>query len=105
MNQIMRLTDLKKGETGAVRSLDTQGSMRRRLLDMGLIQGTLVECVGVSPLGDPAAYLIRGAVVALRGSDASGIAVDPVRALSESSCAARNARALLGNASRSATME
>ena len=50
--------------------------MRRRLQDMGLIEGTKVECIGVSPLGDPAAYLIRGAVVALRKSDAEGIAID-----------------------------
>ena len=47
--------------------------MRRRLQDIGLISGTRVECVGVSPLGDPAAYLIRGAVIALRREDSDGV--------------------------------
>ena len=46
-----------------VERLRVHGSMRRRLLDIGLVEGTRVECVGVSPMGDPAAYCIRGAVI------------------------------------------
>ena len=49
--------------------------MRRRLFDLGLIPGTQVTCTARSPAGDPAAYLIRGAVVALRGRDAGEIRV------------------------------
>ena len=49
--------------------------MRRRLQDMGLIEGTLVECVGISPLGDPCAYLIRRTVIALRKEDASQVRI------------------------------
>ena len=41
--------------------------------DMGLIEGTSVECVGKSPLGDPAAYLVRGAVIALRSQESDRI--------------------------------
>lgn len=55
-------------------------AMRRRLMDMGLIPGTRVTCVVASPAGDPSAYLIRGAVVALRGRDAAGIRVAPADA-------------------------
>ena len=40
---------------------------------MGLIEGTSVECVGKSPLGDPAAYLVRGAVIALRSQESDRI--------------------------------
>jgi ferrous iron transport protein A len=43
--------------------------MRRRMLDIGLAPGTEVECLGRSPAGDPSAYLIRGAVIAIRASD------------------------------------
>lgn len=50
--------------------LRTESRMRRRLLDLGLVPGTRVECVGQSPGGDPKAYLIRGAAVAIRGEDA-----------------------------------
>ncbi len=75
MNRETRLADLKKGQTATVSGLSAEGPMRRRLQDIGLILGTQVECVSVSPLGDPAAYLIRGAVVALRGRDAACISV------------------------------
>lgn len=50
--------------------------MRRRLLDMGLIEGTRISCLQKSPAGDPVAYLIRGAVIALRSEDSSQILVD-----------------------------
>ena len=76
MNCELQLSGLRPGQTAIVRTLSAEGAMRRRLQDMGLIEGTKVECVGVSPLGDPAAYLIRGAVVALRRSDAQDIAID-----------------------------
>ena len=49
--------------------------MRRRLLDFGMIEGTNIRCVRRSPAGDPSAYLIRGAVIAIRASDAAGVAV------------------------------
>ena len=58
------LNDIAPGERARVVSQSTCGALRRRLLDMGLIAGTEVECVGKSPAGDPRAYLIRGAVIA-----------------------------------------
>ncbi len=45
--------------------------MRRRLQDIGLIEGTKVEMYTKSPSGDPIAFLIRGAVIALRTEDSS----------------------------------
>ena len=35
-------------------------------MDLGLTADTQVECLGVSPLGDPVSYRIRGAVIAIR---------------------------------------
>ena len=57
------LNSLREGQSARV----------SRLLDTGLIPGTRVTCTAVSPAGDPAAYLIRGAVIALRGRDAGGV--------------------------------
>lgn len=73
---INSLYDLKLGQTAKVRSLLSTGSIRRRLLDMGLIEGTEVECLQKSPAGDPVAYLIRGAVIALRSEDSSKVLVN-----------------------------
>ena len=67
------LNDLAVGGRGRVGRLTMDGSMRRRLLDLGFLADTPVECVGRSPGGDPRAYLIRGAVVAIRLADGAGI--------------------------------
>ena len=67
------LSELLPGEIAYVSELQTEGAIRRRLSDLGLIPGTRVECVGESPAGDPVAYLIRGAVIALRRKDSSSV--------------------------------
>ena len=70
------LNTITEGGKVRVSRLLSSGSMRRRLLDIGLIEGTDVECLQRSPAGDPVAYLIRGAVIALRAEDASQILVE-----------------------------
>ncbi len=69
------LNDLSVGEVVQIQEIHTAGGMRRRLQDLGFIKGAQVECVQRSPLGDPTAFFIRGAVVALRAEDASQILV------------------------------
>lgn len=73
----VRLSDIKPGQRATVLAIDTEGSMRRRFFDIGLIENTAVECIGRSPAGDPSAYLIRGAVVAIRKEDTQNITVMP----------------------------
>lgn len=69
----MTLKDMNIGEKAYVLSLENDILIRRRLLDMGLIEGTEIECVLKNPKGDPCAYLIRGATVALRCEDAKKV--------------------------------
>lgn len=73
MENTLTLNRLRPGETGVVSELLTTGSMRRRLLDIGLVENTMVRCLGRSPAGDPSAYLIRGAVIAIRSEDCAGV--------------------------------
>lgn len=73
MNTIRGLHEVAVGQRGIVRQIHTTGTMRRRLLDIGLIENTVVECVGKSPAGDPLAFLIRGAVIAIRREDCRNI--------------------------------
>ncbi len=70
MENIYTLNELSSGEKARVLKLLNPVGMQRRLFDLGFSPGTLVECVGKSPLGDPSAYLLRGAVIALRSEDA-----------------------------------
>lgn len=64
------------GHHGKVKKLVAEGSSRRRMLDLGVIVGTDIECLCESPAGDPKAYQIRGAVIALRSEEASRIMVE-----------------------------
>lgn len=63
-------------------NIDEEGFVRenlkenRRLRDLGMVAGTRIKCVFKSPLGDPAAYSIRGAIIAIREEDAAGILVE-----------------------------
>ena len=72
------LCELQPGQCAIVWQLNTVGRMRRRLLDLGLTPGTPVCCVGVSPGGDPAAYGIRQAVIAIRRADGATVRVQPI---------------------------
>lgn len=67
---------LAEGRWGKVVRLDTKGAMRRRLQDIGLVEGTRVKCLMKSPSGDPAAFLIRGAVIALRNEASAEILIE-----------------------------
>ena len=75
MNNMKSLNTLKQGQTAQVKLLLSTGSIRRRLQDIGLIEGTKVECLQKSPAGDPIAYLTRGAVIALRSEDSSNVLI------------------------------
>ncbi len=65
------LNQLPMGIKASVVSLNANGPARRRMLDLGVIGGTEIEPLYKSPSGNPVAYRIRGAVIALR-SDVSG---------------------------------
>ena len=72
----MFLCDMKVGDKAIVTKVATNDNIKRRLLDIGLIDGTKVECLLKSPLQDPSAYLIRGAIIAIRKDDCKDIEVD-----------------------------
>lgn len=71
------LSQLRPGEAARVTDLSPRclGAERRRLMDLGILPGTLITAEMVSPSGDPTAYRIRGAVIGLRHEQASLIHV------------------------------
>lgn len=64
------------GESARVLEISGAGDSRR-LADIGLVPGTEVRCLLRAPCGEPTAYCIRGAVMALRDEDAERVAVEP----------------------------
>lgn len=75
MYNIYPLSELKEGQIAEVESILPSSNIRRRLQDIGLINGTRVECLHQSPSGDPIAYYIRGATIAIRREDSENILV------------------------------
>lgn len=67
------LCALRPGEAARVARLEIAPGMRRRLLDLGFTEGTKVRCLFAAPGGDPKAYWVRGAIIALRREDAARI--------------------------------
>jgi DtxR family Mn-dependent transcriptional regulator len=73
-----KLSALAPGERAVVVRISQacHGPQRRRLLDLGLIPGTEVEAEMAAPSGDPMAYCIRGATIALRREQADRIYIE-----------------------------
>jgi len=73
---LVPLCEIPIGSSARVKKLNTKGGTRRRMLDLGIILNTEVKALHKSPSGDPTAYQIRGAVIALRNEEASEIMVN-----------------------------
>lgn len=71
-----RLNELQEGEYASISSLHNAGGIKRRLQDLGLVEGTWVQCINRSPFGSPIAFGVRGTVIALRAEDARNIEVN-----------------------------
>ncbi|OIK09192.1 ferrous iron transport protein A [Bacillus sp. MUM 116] len=70
---IMKLHDGKKGDMIKITSIQLEGVIRRRLLDLGFVKDALVEVVRKSPLGDPIAFRVSQTIIALRKEESSKI--------------------------------
>ncbi len=67
------VNELELGEIGVVSKIIGEENIKRRLLDLGLIEGTDIKPVLVSPSGDPRAFEFRGSLIAIREEDAENI--------------------------------
>lgn len=65
--------ELELEEIGIVHKIIGEETIKRRLLDLGLIEGTNIKPVLISPSGDPRAFEFRGSLIAIRREDAENI--------------------------------
>lgn len=71
-----RLDGIAVGQSAVIVGVEAESVMRRRLLDIGFTPGAVAACLFAGPSGEPRAYGVRGAVIALRKKDAHGITVE-----------------------------
>lgn len=77
MGEFMRTLDsLRVGECACVSCLKATGGLRRRFQDLGIICGAKIKCTGQSTKKDISAYLIKGAVIAIRCEDAKTVLLE-----------------------------
>lgn len=72
----MTLDQLPVGKTATITAVGGEGPLRCRLLDMGLIPGTVVTVRKVAPMGDPVELRLRGYELTIRLADAQKITID-----------------------------
>lgn len=71
------LSDLKVGQRAVVLGLhNDNAALRRRILDMGITKGVIVEVIKAAPLGDPVDIGLRGYELCIRKSDLANIDVE-----------------------------
>ena len=70
------IDDLLPGESGVIVAINTPGNIKRRLMDMGIIEGIEVKMIKTAPMGDPVEIKVHNTSVALRKSEAVTIAID-----------------------------
>jgi Fe2+ transport system protein FeoA len=71
----LRLTNLPIGADARVVSVNGEGRVIRRLLEMGLIPGVSVKVIKTAPFGDPIEVRVRGYSLAMRKNEADSIEV------------------------------
>lgn len=80
LGEFRKLSSLGVGEKGKIIGIakSLRGQQRRRLMDLGLVPGTLIETELESMTGDPIAYRIRGTTIALRKNQADKIYIEKI---------------------------
>jgi ferrous iron transport protein A len=72
------LASLQESQQARVESIKGDTETRRRLLEMGLCPGVMVELVRRAPLGDPCEFRVRGYLLSLRRAQAQLVTVSPL---------------------------
>jgi len=75
---VTTLKDIKPGQSATVTKINSEGALRRRILDMGITRGVTIKVIKVAPLGDPIEMSVRGYKLSLRKDDAKNILVEPM---------------------------
>ena len=74
----MTLREVKVGQTAKVVKLHGTGPVKRRIMDMGITKGQVVNVIRVAPFGDPMEITVRNYELSVRKADAEMIEVELV---------------------------
>ena len=75
MNNEISLNKVNLNEEYIIVKILSDENIKQRIYDLGLIENTIINALYKSPFNDPVAYLVRGAIIAIRNKDANNIIV------------------------------
>ena len=75
MKKYNTLNEVRLNEEVIIKKINCTGNIKRRILDLGMIEGTKIKPVLKSPLGDPTAYEVRGSIISLREEESKSIEI------------------------------
>lgn len=78
MDSKLTLNNLPLNTKAVVNSVDCKGNLINRIYDFGIIKNCVITPIYRSPFGDPTAYLVKNAIIALRANDSKDITVTPI---------------------------
>ena len=76
---MQKLNNLKINDEAIIHDVKASPNIKKRFLDIGLVKGTKIKVILISPLKDMTAYLIKGAVIAIRKEDTKDITVKVIK--------------------------
>ena len=76
--QVLKLSELKVGESAVIQNVGGQGELRQHFLDMGIIPGAEVTLVKFAPMGDPMELQVHGYELTLRLAEADKIQIQKI---------------------------
>lgn len=74
-----QLSMLKEGEKGIITEIKACGPLKRRLMDMGILVGEVVQVDRYAPLNGPIAVTVKNYQVSFRKQEANGISVEEIQ--------------------------
>lgn len=69
------LDELEIGKKGRIKQVNCEKHIKRRLMDLGIINGSVIVPILKSPSGNPRAYEVRGSIISIRNEDAKYIEI------------------------------
>ncbi|HAR63395.1 MAG: hypothetical protein DKM50_08830 [Candidatus Margulisiibacteriota bacterium] len=75
----MDLSKVKVGKTVIIKKINLKGTLKRKFMDMGILEGEMVTLEKIAPMGDPLEVTIKNYKLSLRKNEASLIEVEEVQ--------------------------
>lgn len=76
MSKMKRLDEMRPGETGKITAISPCGTLRCRMMEMGLVKGAELKVIRLAPSGDPVEVLLKGYSLALRKKEAVNVTLE-----------------------------